>query len=149
MGASFSLTPLIPIKHIALALVATVSLAGCGDDSPTAPIPTPAEATVVEKYVGTLGVGAFGFYSFTVPTFGKVELTLNAVNGPDGSEVALGLGLGAPRGRDCSTSTNTNAPPGTTAQLTATFDPGIYCARVSDVGNLSAAATFDISIAHP
>jgi hypothetical protein len=37
----------------------------------------------------------------------------------------------------------------TTAQVTATEQPGLYCVNIADVGNLPAAADFTITIDHP
>lgn len=154
LGMAFRLQPAPYINVIKLAfLVPLLLLAGCGkDDSTTAPsstTPTPAAATVIERYIATIGVGGSGFYSFTVPTYGNVELTLNAVSGVDGPDVTLGIGLGGPRGRDCSAATTANTAPGTTAQLTSAYTSGVYCARVFDVGNLTGPTTFNLTIAHP
>lgn len=63
--------------------------------------------------------------------------------------VMVGLGLGVPSGTDCSTTSSINTAAGTTAQLTATYEAGVYCARVYDIGNLFAPASFDVTIAHP
>lgn len=130
----------------ALALCAVA----CGDKnaSSTSPTVTPAAPTVTERYVGTLSVGGSGFYSFSVPQYGTVNATLTSVTGASESAV-LGLGLGVPSGFGCSTRTTTSTGPGADAQVTDTYDPGIYCVRVYDVGNLTGSATFDVTIAHP
>jgi len=63
--------------------------------------------------------------------------------------VMLGLGLGTPSGTTCSTTSTTNAAPGAAAQLTGSYDGGVYCAKVSDIGNLFAPANFTLQISHP
>jgi len=42
-----------------------------------------------------------------------------------------------------------NTAPGATAQVTGNFDPAVYYAKVSDIGNLFAPASFSVSIAYP
>jgi hypothetical protein len=64
--------------------------------------------------------------------------------------VTVSLGIGQPSGTDCSTTisndtTAQTAPP----QVTGTMGPGVYCARIADVGNLFAPADFSVAVAHP
>jgi hypothetical protein len=61
----------------------------------------------------------------------------------------LGLGVGAPLATDCNTTSSVNAAPGLTAQLTSTLSPATYCARIYDVGNLTASVNFTVRIVHP
>lgn len=140
-----------------LALVAVLAtvVAGCGkDDTPTSPTTTPtttvATPTVTEDFAGTLPVGGNRFYSFTVEQNGTVNVTLTSVGGANvPSSLWLGLGIGTPSGEDCPTTSSVNTQSGTTAQVTGTFGPAIYCAKVYDIGNLVAPASFTITIAHP
>ena len=125
-------------------------LNACGDsNTPTTPTRTAADPTITERYVSTMGIGASSFYSFSVTKFGTVNATLTAVSGADDSGVAIGLGLGVPSGFGCSTSNSTTTAAGPTPQVTATFEAGVYCVRVYDVGNLTGPLTFDVTIAHP
>lgn len=79
-----------------------------------------------------------------------INITLTGVGGAFvPATVMLGLGLGQPSGTDCVTSTSVNTAAGGTAQVTGTFDPAVYCAKVSDIGNLFAPASFSVSIAYP
>ena len=81
---------------------------------------------------------------------GTVNVTYSGAGGSGvPGPVWLGLGLGTPSGEDCATSSTVNTPPTTTAQITGTYSPGIYCVKVSDIGNLFAPATFNVTIAHP
>ncbi len=127
-----------------------MAAASCGDDSssPSSPTSTPAEARVTERFIGTMPAGGSRFYSFSVPTYGTVNLVLNAISGIDG-QVEVGLGIGVPNGFECTTSSTINAVPGTAPQLTGPYPAGIYCARVYDLGTLSGAMTFDVTIGHP
>jgi hypothetical protein len=138
-----------------LASVASVVTA-CGSDSETPSSPstttptTVASPTVSEDFIGTVGVGGSAFYSFTVEQNGTVNVTLTSVSGSGVPGTAwLGLGIGVPSGEECPATSTVNTPPGATAQLTGTYAPGIYCARVADIGNLFAPARFEVVIAHP
>lgn len=133
----------------------TVLSAACNGDTPTSPSGTDtgttvASPTVTEDFAGTLPVGGYNFYSFTVSANGTVNLTLSGIGGTSvPSSVWVGLGLGVPSGEDCTTSTAVNTQAGSAAQLTGTYAPGVYCARVYDIGNLVAPAQFTVAIAYP
>jgi hypothetical protein len=136
-------------------LVTVLVTASCSNDSssPTSPSNTTttiAAASVSEDFTGTIPVGGSTFYSFTVSQNGTVNVTYTAVSGSGvPGTVWLGLGLGTPSAEDCATTSTVNTPPATTAQLTGTYAPGIYCVKVSDIGNLYAPAAFSVTIAHP
>jgi hypothetical protein len=105
---------------------------------------------VSEDFVGTVSVGGSAFYSFTVEQNGTVNVTFTAISGNGVPGTAwMGLSLGTPSGEDCTPSSTVNTAPGSTAQLTGTYAPGIYCARIADIGNLFASASFAVTIAHP
>ena len=114
----------------------------------TPPIATP---TVTEVFTGTLPVAGFKFYTFNIVANGTVNVTLNSVGGTGvPATVQLGLGLGQPAGTDCATTINATAGSASVApQLTGAFGPGLFCARVFDVGNLFAPAAFKVTISHP
>lgn len=61
----------------------------------------------------------------------------------------VGLGVGTPAGTGCTVASTLTVAADSTPQVTGTYTPGVYCARISDVGNLSAPAAFVITIAHP
>jgi hypothetical protein len=134
----------------AAAGVAFLAIA-CGNDSaiPTTPAPTPAAPTITERYAGTVGVGGTGFYSFSVTRFGTVNVTLRSISGVDGQGVAVGLALGVPAAFGCPSNVPVTASAGSDPQLTGVYEAGVYCVRLYDVGNLTGAATFDVTIAHP
>jgi hypothetical protein len=140
-----------------LILIATLGLSiSCSDDTPTSPTDTStssttaAAPTVSEEFSSTVPVGGSTFYSFTSSTYGTINLTLTSVGGQFvPSTVTLGLGLGQPSGTDCSTTTVVNTPPGATVQVTGNYDAGVYCAKVLDIGNLFAPASFNVTIAYP
>jgi hypothetical protein len=136
-----------------LAVLAVVGLltAGCGNDD-SATTPTTPTGPATENFSGTLGVQGSSFYSFTTTTSGSVSITLASVvatqPGPALNSV-LGLAVGAPLGTDCNATSSVNTAPGLTAQLVTTLSPATYCARVYDIGNLTASVNFTIRIVHP
>jgi len=140
---------------IAAAILAALASACSGNDTPTSPTSTTTTtvstaATTTEDFTGTLPVGASLFYSFSVVETGTVSVLYSSASGSGvPGTVWLGLGLGTPSGEDCLTTSNINTPPGSGAQLTGTYSPGIYCVKVSDIGNLFAPAAFSVSITHP
>jgi hypothetical protein len=131
----------------------------CGSDAETPSSPsttttttttTVAEPTITEEFAGGVSPGGLNFYSFTVTENGIVRLTLNSVGGAGvPTTVWLGIGIGTPAAEGCTTTSTVNTPVSTTAQLTGTYVPGVYCAVVFDIGNLAARATFSMTIAYP
>jgi hypothetical protein len=59
------------------------------------------------------------------------------------------LGLGTPEAEGCATTINISTQSGAGPQLTGAYSPGVYCVKVSDVGNLFSAARFLVTIAYP
>lgn len=130
-------------------IVSALVAAGCSSPS-AAPTPTPAAPTLSETFVGTLKVGGSAFYSFTVNQYGTVNLTLNSLNVDNqASDIQLTLSIGQPGGTDCVVSTSQTTAAGSTPQVTGTFDPGVYCAKLVDIAPLPSPGLFNITIAHP
>jgi len=136
--------------------VATVALAmavagwGCTGDPVISPTVVNNGASTVETFQGNLAVDGYSFYSFTVPVAGTVSVTLLTLREAGVDSAALvNVAIGAPRGQDCTPSTSLTTAVGTSPQVAGTFQPGIYCARIGDVGNLVDAATFLMNIQRP
>ena len=130
---------------------------GCGGNSTTAPsgtstttTTTVAAPTISETWQSVLPVGGFKLYSFGIPSTGTVNITLTSVGGQFvPSTVQVGIGIGTPEGQDCTTTQTVTAASNSTAQISTTEQAGVYCARIFDVGNLFAPATFSVQIDHP
>jgi hypothetical protein len=124
---------------------------GCGKDaSPTTPSPVAASPTATAIFSGSLAVSGSRFYSFSVLQYGTVNVTLSSVTGPDVPEdVQLLLAIGRPRGIDCSPTSTFTTAAGDGPHITGNYDPGVYCVRLSDNGNLPGPANFVVTIAHP
>lgn len=144
-----------PIACFCSLVLTVLVLAGCSDaTTPTSPTdtttPTAASPIYSEEFNDTLPVGGAAFYSFTVTQYGTVNVSLTSVSGQYvPSTVTVGLGLGKPDAETCTTSSSISTQSGAGPQLTGTYDPGVYCVKVSDVGNLFSDATFAITIAYP
>ena len=127
-------------------------LAGCSKNSSsstTAASPVPADATISESFTSSLKVGGDVFYSFSIAQYGNVAVTLTDIIGtdlPDG--LTLNVGVGRPSGTAC-TATVVAVLPGTSAQVTGAYGPGVFCVRIYDGGTLVAPVTFKATVAHP
>jgi hypothetical protein len=111
---------------------------------------TPAAPTTTETFVGTLPVGGTKFYSFNIAVYGTVNATLVSMSGPSvPPDVMVNLGIGTLGGTTCNSSSPTSVSVASTAQVTASEQPGVYCVTIADVGNLPAAAVFTVTIDHP
>jgi hypothetical protein len=140
-------------------LFAIVTGFGCSGETPTSPTTdatttttatTAATPVFTEDWADTLAVGGERFYSFTVTQFGTVNVSLTSVSGQFvPGTVTVGMGLGTPTAETCSTTSSISTQAGTGPQLTGTYNPGVYCVIVWDVGNLFSAARFSITVAYP
>jgi hypothetical protein len=139
-------------------LVLTLATAfGCSKDTPTSPstdtdtsTSTAASPAFTEDWIDTVPVGGERFYSFTVTQYGTVNVTLTSVSGQYvPSTVTMGLGLGTPTAETCATTTSVSVQSGSSPQITGAYNPGVYCVKVNDVGNLFSAATFGVTVAYP
>jgi hypothetical protein len=123
----------------------------CGDSNPVLPSPSAENVPVVtESFIGSIPINGSGFYSFSTTQYGNIGLTLLDFK-EDGvaSTVLVSVGIGQPSGTGCTVSTAVTVNTAATQQLVSPFNPGVYCARIGDVGNMTATATFVLNIAHP
>ena len=131
-----------------MAVAAAVVSSACNDAaSPTAPSSATSPVTVV--YDTQLYPRGAASRTLSVAQAGNVVLTLTSVR-PD-SSVSLGVGLGIPRadGGGCHLSQSVSTASGAAPQLSATVDAGTYCVKVFDLGTLTDAVSFAITIVHP
>jgi hypothetical protein len=134
------------VTRLAVLLTLAVSTSACGLPLGSAS-PTTASGTT-ETFSGSLGQQDTKLYTFTVSQAGTVSITLTSLSP---APVAVGLGIGTPNGTTSCTliSTIPSAMAGTTPQITVTENPGSYCVDIYDVGNLTGASTFSVTIVHP
>ena len=114
-------------------------LSACGDENPTGPtiVASPPTSQVLS---GTLEPAASASFFFIVAEQAQVRVTLASLGvNADGSVVnaPMTLAFGTPSGTDCTPQSSADASPSLTAQIVNVVNqPGTYCARVTDPGNL-------------
>lgn len=111
-------------------------------------VPTgPSLDPVTETFASLLTVRGTASRTFTVRDTGTIALTLTDVAGG----MIVGLGVGIPRadGTSCNLSQSVETTGGATPQITTTADGGSYCVKLFDVGTLSDAVSFSVTIVHP
>jgi len=137
---------------VALAIVAALAGAACNLDSlnpfsSSKSTSSTSSTPVTETFTGSLALKGSNFYTFTVTKTGAVSVTLSGLSP---TSVPVEVGFGTPNGTTSCTliSANPTALAGSTPQITTTGNAGTYCVDISDVGNLTSASTFIISIVH-
>ena len=130
----------------AFLLVVVMSAAAC--TNPFSSLSSPStNASTTDTFSGSLGQNQSLIFTFTVTNAGSVGVTLTSVS--PSTTGALGLGVGQSTNGTCSvTNSTSSALAGSTAQITATENPGTYCVKVSDVGNLTTTSTVTVTVAH-
>src|SRR4026208_1214782 len=124
--------------------------AGCGDDTPTSPPPTPANAT--ERFDAIINVRESKFYPFSVGSSGTTTINLASLSPLDRPRVVsatMEIGGGKAIKDDsgtvvgCDLARVTQTTPGLAAQLSDTLTPATdYCANIADVGGVRGAGEF-------
>ncbi len=131
------------------AILGLSMLAAACSGNPESPPVVP--DTITEVFGGSLDVQGEASFSFTVGSGGSVSATLASVvlarPGPT-TTVALALALGTPVDGVCSAANPVTTSAGLAAQLSTTFDAGLHCVSVRDVGNLTAPVEFTIRVVH-
>ena len=139
-------------KVIAVAALALTLSACGGSDSSTTTSPSVITGPTTALFEGQLDPGGSAFYSFTVSSTGATNVMLASVttSATPGTSlpVVLGLAVGTPLGTDCTITNALQASAGLTSQIVNSLTPGIYCARVYDIGNLRTTINFAIRIVH-
>jgi hypothetical protein len=127
-------------------LAATLTLAGCGDDTPTTPTGgITAPVAITETVSDTLTVNGGKTHPFIVQQTGNAAVALTALS-VEGATV--GLSLGTWNGQVCQVIlANDAAVQGNTVIGTAT-STGNFCARIYDVGKLTGPVDYTLTITH-
>jgi hypothetical protein len=138
---------LMPRSTLSWAVFAflTLSIAACGSD-PVEPPTQPSAVSVTENLSETLTVNGARTFPFTANRAGTVTARLSAL-APDDT-ITIGLSIGTWNGASCqiiiaNDQAKLNVSVVGTAQQT-----GQFCARVYDVGFLTAPTAFTIELTH-
>jgi hypothetical protein len=127
-----------------------VGVSGCAIDPVSPSTPSALQSVATESFVGNLTTTGSRFYSFTVPTEGRVSLTLLSLTvSGTASDLRVTLSLGVPAGVACRATNSIQTAAGLSPQVTNVVQPGVYCVAISDPGTLTAAADFGINITRP
>jgi len=107
-------------------------------------------ALVTDSFSGTVDVGGRDVHSFTIASANQpITVTLTSAGPP--ASVFMGLGVGS-MATDGTCSVFSNAAvvvqASTTPHLSGTIATGNYCVVVFDVGNLSAAVDYAVTVVH-
>jgi hypothetical protein len=138
-------------------LLTLLTTCGCSGDTPTSPTTTTTTTTTAtvaspiyaEDFTASVPVNGSAFYSFTVTQYGTVNISMTGVSGQYVPlTVTMGLALGKPEAEGCTPTTSITSTAGAGPQLTGTYEAGVYCVKVSDVGNLFSAANVAMTIAY-
>ena len=125
-------------------LVAATLTAGCGDDPITTP-DRPNPTAITETLEGTVTINGAITQPFVVQTAGTVVATFTAL---DPADARLGLSIGTWNGITCAiVLANDDAPAGASVTGSATAT-GNYCVRVYDVGKLTQATSYQLTVTH-
>lgn len=130
-------------------LIAVLALAAAGcDDASTATSPT-VTSPVTETFNGQFLPGGTAARAFTAASPGTVSITLAQIGPPADAVVGLGVGIPQSTGTGCllTQAIQTGASP--SPQLTVSVDAGAYCVRLYDIGTLTAAVAFTVTIVRP
>jgi len=125
-------------------LAAAVFATGCGDDA-VDPTPAPTPVAITETFDGTLTVNGAITHPFGVQQTGAVVAALTAL---EPSDAVIGLSIGTWNGVTCAVvlaNDNATTAASVTGAATAT---GNYCARVYDVGKLTRAIAYQVTVTH-
>ena len=132
-----------------LAVVAT-GATGCNDNNNTPitnPNPTPTPTIVTEVFSGTLRTNGASTFPFSATAGGTVTVTLTTLT-PDAT-LPIGLSLGTWTGSACQVViANDNAAQAAAISGTVTSAASL-CVRVYDVGRVSSAVDYAVTVGHP
>jgi hypothetical protein len=132
--------------HLCVLMCALGGAAACGDDTPTAPEQPVQRPTVTEEFTGRLTVNGAATHSFATGS-GQISVTITEL-APDSTAV-IGVSLGTWNGSACQiVLDNDNATQTTGGVLGTASGPGNFCARVYDVGKLTAATDYKVTVVH-
>jgi hypothetical protein len=139
------LRPMTRLLASALVLAAT---AACGDDDPTPTTPTPPPTTTTEQFNGTLTVNGAATHTFSATRGGQIRLILTAVAPDSSAVIGLSLGTWNAVGNTCAVVLSNDAAVQDAVVIGTAGQAGSFCARVYDVGRLSAPADYTLSVEH-
>jgi hypothetical protein len=135
-------------------LFAALLLAPCAAACDNGPLPTTPEtptpvvtSPVTETFNSQINVGGYVFRSFNAAKAGTATATLTTLSGASSLKVGFALGILDSSGSGCLYTKSMETGAG--GSLTAAVDAGTYCIRVYDIGALTTATPFTVTIVRP
>lgn len=127
--------------HVILAALLVVTAAGCGETiTPT----LPTQPTAI-SFSNSLYPGGSAWRSVRVDD--NAKLTVQFVSIFPQTDISARLSFGNFDGTNCNlTQTVDTVTSATDPQITVDVNPGNYCVRIADLGQVTQIATFSISI---
>jgi hypothetical protein len=114
-------------------------------ETPTSATTTPAPDPSLFTSQVVKGGSATRAFNFT--TAGTIQVTLSQLT----PSMVVGIGVGIPRpdGGACNLSRSVETMAGAGPHLSVAADPGTYCVKIYDVGQIENSATFSIIVTYP
>jgi hypothetical protein len=137
------------MKHVALrAVLVGLLLAGCGNNDATPTTPTTGTGPTTETFSSNLTVQGSAWRLVTASQAGTLSARLTTASQPS---TVVGFGIGIQNGTTtgCLLNSEVRVTAGSTPQVDAPVDPGVYCIKISDVGTLTSPMGFTITIVRP
>ena len=129
------------------AVLVLIGAAACGDDTePTTPT-EPTRPTTTETFPGRLTVNGAATHPFVAGGSGQISVTLTSLSPESTARISLSLGTFNQTGACAIFMANDNATQSTSVIANATA-AGTFCARVSDVGQLTAPTDYTLTVVH-
>jgi hypothetical protein len=124
-----------------------LTASACGDKTTTTPTTTTTSPTT-SVFSSRLTPGGAVSRQFGASTAGTVTAMLTNAAGPN---TVVGLGIGVPTTglAKCALTTTIQTNAGPTPQLSASVDAGNYCVVVFDLGTLTSAIDFSVTLVYP
>lgn len=140
--------PRVPAAAHLLVLLAMFTLSGCGDDSTNLPTGPSANPTyVTDSYTGTLNATETGTHPFTAKTAGTITITLTTLLPT--STLTMGIGLGTWNGSACNVTLTTGAATQGSSFNASATSAGNFCVTIFDIGNITEATSYTLTVTHP
>jgi hypothetical protein len=127
---------------------ALAAAAACGSSTPSPTTPTTPTSPTTSIFSSRLTPGGAVSRQFGASTNGTVTAMLTNAAGPN---TVVGLGIGVPTTglAKCALTTAIQTPAGSTPQISASVDAGNYCVVVYDLGTLTSAIDFSVTLVYP
>jgi hypothetical protein len=108
----------------------------------------PSGAVGPETWASTLTPAGTATRTFVATTPGVASVRIDSLGGST-ALVDLAMGIPGTDGRGCFFTRAVRTRAGSGVEISVQVDPGLYCVRVADTGQLAANAAFSIVIGHP